>query len=374
MDVKVDTVTVIADEQRTVQVLVNLLGNALKFSPEHSSIEIASQQRHEMIKVRVTDHGKGFAGSSREDLQSVPASTKKRCRIPGRRRFGIGYLKRYRARSRRNHRCNEPARSGLDILVYGQESAWVRRVILPALVSNLPCQWNLINCDELSEVNAVTETKCIFDTVRTGELPAGCTLETLSREPRVYVVRDFLSDEECDQIIALAGDGMQQSITVDMETGEAVTAHHRTSTSKWLKRGVAPVVAAVEDRIARLISLPAGHGADINLLHYRIGQEYGAHDDVFDPDVPGLQTTLAQAGQRLLTILLYLADVESGGETIFPKVNFAFKPQKRAALLFYNVLPDGKIDRLSHHGSAPVRKGEKWVATKWIMERNLDDR
>jgi prolyl 4-hydroxylase len=223
-------------------------------------------------------------------------------------------------------------------------------------------------------VNAVTETKCIFDTVGTGELPAGCTLETLSREPRVYVVRDFLSDEECDQIIALAGDDMEQSITVDMETGKAVTVQHRTSTSKWLKRGDHPIVSTVEDRIAKLISLPAGHGADFNLLHYRIGQAYGAHDDFFDPDLPGLQKTLAQAGQRFLSILLYLADVESGGETIFPKVNFAFKPQKRAALLFYNVLPDGNIDRLSHHGSAPVVKGEKWVATKWIMERNLDDR
>jgi signal transduction histidine kinase len=51
---------VIADDQRTIQVLVNLLGNALKFSPEHSSIVVSSVDRQDKLEVRVTDQGRGI--------------------------------------------------------------------------------------------------------------------------------------------------------------------------------------------------------------------------------------------------------------------------------------------------------------------------
>ncbi len=36
------------------------------------------------------------------------------------------------------------------------------------------------------------------------------------------------------------------------------------------------------------------------------------------------------------------------------------------AVLFWGVYPTGTIDPHSLHGGCPVKKGEKWVATKWI--------
>jgi prolyl 4-hydroxylase len=214
----------------------------------------------------------------------------------------------------------------------------------------------------------------LYETVGTGTLAPGLTLKQLKDRPRVYVVHDFLSDAECDHIIALGTGDMEQSITVDMNTGLDAINSDRTSTSTWLVRGEDPVVAEVERRLAELINLPAGHGCNINLLRYRLGQQYAPHDDFFDPDEPGLKETIEEQGQRFLSVLLYLSDVEEGGETFFPEAGLEFKPVKRATLLFYNVLPDGSIDRFSHHGSAPVIRGEKWVGTKWIMERDADNR
>ena len=51
---------VIADSKRTMQVLVNLLSNAHKFSPANSEICIKAVQENGYIKVSVTDHGPGI--------------------------------------------------------------------------------------------------------------------------------------------------------------------------------------------------------------------------------------------------------------------------------------------------------------------------
>ncbi|HEY9777528.1 MAG TPA: HAMP domain-containing sensor histidine kinase [Planktothrix sp.] len=65
---KVDDTRVVADEQRTVQIIVNLLGNALKFSPENSSIEISSREKDEMVELRVTDHGRGIPPAALDQI------------------------------------------------------------------------------------------------------------------------------------------------------------------------------------------------------------------------------------------------------------------------------------------------------------------
>jgi len=50
----------VADGDKIVQVLVNLLGNALKFSPEQSKITIAEEERGRAIRFSVTDRGRGI--------------------------------------------------------------------------------------------------------------------------------------------------------------------------------------------------------------------------------------------------------------------------------------------------------------------------
>jgi signal transduction histidine kinase len=49
-----------ADEGRLVQVLVNLLGNALKFSPEGSIVTVALEDSEASLELSIVDHGPGI--------------------------------------------------------------------------------------------------------------------------------------------------------------------------------------------------------------------------------------------------------------------------------------------------------------------------
>ena len=49
-----------ADSSRVVQVLVNLVQNAVKFSPAGSDIELAARARNNDVVVSVKDHGRGI--------------------------------------------------------------------------------------------------------------------------------------------------------------------------------------------------------------------------------------------------------------------------------------------------------------------------
>jgi len=57
-----------ADADLTVRILVNLLTNALKFSPLNSKITIRATQQDKLLKVDVIDYGKGIAA---DDLDVV---------------------------------------------------------------------------------------------------------------------------------------------------------------------------------------------------------------------------------------------------------------------------------------------------------------
>lgn len=59
-----DTMLVNADVGRIQQVLYNLLDNAIKFSPQNSSIEIETSIRHSKLYISVRDHGVGIPRDS----------------------------------------------------------------------------------------------------------------------------------------------------------------------------------------------------------------------------------------------------------------------------------------------------------------------
>lgn len=201
------------------------------------------------------------------------------------------------------------------------------------------------------------------------------TEEVISESPRIMIVHNFLSSFECDYLIAIARPHLQPALVVDEEGqgGSQKTDPGRTSLGMFLDyRFADPFVAAIEKRLSDLTHFPRENGEPIQILFYGLGGEYRPHYDAFNPDTTGGAEFLKWGGQRIASVIMYLNTPEEGGATIFPLADKSVKAEKGKAVFFYNCLPSGEIDNLSFHGGAPVLKGEKWIATRWLRERKFE--
>lgn len=189
------------------------------------------------------------------------------------------------------------------------------------------------------------------------------------RNPRVVVFGNLLSDEECDAIIAAAEPRMQRSLTVDNQSGGEAVNDDRTSNGMFFQRGENEVIRRVEQRIALLLNWPLENGEGLQVLHYKPGAEYKPHYDYFAPNEPGTPTILKRGGQRVGTLVMYLNEPARGGATAFPDISLQVVPRRGNAVFFSYNRPDPGTKTL--HGGAPVLEGEKWIATKWLREREF---
>jgi prolyl 4-hydroxylase len=187
--------------------------------------------------------------------------------------------------------------------------------------------------------------------------------------PRVIVFGGFLSDAECDQMVALARPRMSRSETVDNKTGGSEVNAARTSRGMFFERGETGLIDRIERRIAALLGWPIENGEGLQVLHYQPGAEYKPHYDYFDPVHPGSATILQRGGQRVGTLLMYLNTPKKGGGTTFPDVGLEVAPIKGNSVFFS--YDRAHVGTKSLHGGAPVIEGEKWVSTKWLREREF---
>jgi prolyl 4-hydroxylase len=188
--------------------------------------------------------------------------------------------------------------------------------------------------------------------------------------PRVVVFGDLLSDEECEQMIALARPRLARSLTVATRTGGEEINADRTSSGMFFRRGETALIARIEARLARLLNWPMENGEGLQILHYQPGTEYKPHYDYFDPAEPGTPSILRRGGQRVATVVMYLAEPERGGGTTFPDVHLEVAPKRGNAVFFSYDRPHPATRTL--HGGAPVLAGEKWIATKWLRQQRFE--
>ncbi|MEC5425258.1 2OG-Fe(II) oxygenase [Virgibacillus sp. C22-A2] len=180
-------------------------------------------------------------------------------------------------------------------------------------------------------------------------------------EPLVVVLGNVLCDEECDELIRLSKDNMHRSKIGDSREVNEI----RTSSSMFFEENEHDILSTIEKRVSNIMNIPAEHAEGLQILKYTPGQEYKAHFDYFSA------TSKASKNNRISTLIMYLNEVEQGGETFFPELNFSVSPKKGMAVYFEYFYTNHDLNERTLHGGSPVIAGEKWVATQWMRRQRV---
>jgi prolyl 4-hydroxylase len=184
--------------------------------------------------------------------------------------------------------------------------------------------------------------------------------------PRIelFDLPGFLSPDLCTRLIALIDKGRRPSTIAD-PNGDA---YFRTSETCDLDPGE-PAVQDLERQLIDLNGIDAAYGEPVQGQRYEVGQEFKPHTDYFEPDGQDFAKFCSIAGQRTWTFMVYLNEPEAGGATRFKIVDKMFKPETGKLVCWNNHRPDGTLNPVTLHHGMKMRKGVKYVITKWYRER-----
>ncbi|XP_046862556.1 probable prolyl 4-hydroxylase 3 isoform X2 [Xenia sp. Carnegie-2017] len=176
-------------------------------------------------------------------------------------------------------------------------------------------------------------------------------LETIHQSflsPHEYKL-DFCKQYDCDEV-SITGENIDEKLLYNISF----------SSSVLLARGENSLVDLLEGIIEEKLGLPKTNAYHTQLVKYRINSEYNMHTDCHEI-----------TNDRMATIIVYLNDVEQGGETVFQAMNISVKPQKGKAVVWKNLNLQGKCDAATSHVAAKVIKGQKLIYQKWFYQKPI---
>lgn len=180
----------------------------------------------------------------------------------------------------------------------------------------------------------------------------------------LFQLRDFVSPDLCERLIKLIERDRRPSTLAD----EGDDRYFRTSETCDLPEEN-HAVREIEALLAALNGIDPAYGEPLQGQRYDIGQEFKPHCDYFNRDGQDWEKYCSVAGQRTWTFMVYLNDVEAGGATRFKAVKKTFQPEAGKLVCWNNMRADGRENPNTIHHGMKVRKGVKYVITKWYREK-----
>jgi prolyl 4-hydroxylase len=174
----------------------------------------------------------------------------------------------------------------------------------------------------------------------------------------------FLPPSLCADLIALIERDRRPSTIADPNGDN----YFRTSETCDLSADET-AVQELEERLFAANGIDPAHGEPVQGQRYAVGQEFKPHTDYFEPEGADFERYCSVAGNRTWTFMIYLNDVESGGGTRFKVINKIFQPETGKLVCWNNKRTDGRLNPNTLHHGMKVRKGVKYVITKWYRER-----
>lgn len=180
----------------------------------------------------------------------------------------------------------------------------------------------------------------------------------------LFVLRGFLEPALCEALIDQI-EAQHRPSTIADDIGDK--AFRTSSTCDLDPAGTG--MSELEARLGTLSGIATNLAEPLQGQRYEVGQEFKAHTDYFEPDGADFARFCAETGQRTWTFMVYLNAVPAGGATRFKLIDKIVQPEAGKLLAWNNRLEDGSVNPATLHHALKVRKGRKYVITRWYRER-----
>lgn len=182
------------------------------------------------------------------------------------------------------------------------------------------------------------------------------------------MVHGILEPHECDYIISKAESSFARSTVVGIDGPD----ESRTSETAWVSKDD-PVARKILERACELTGKSYENTEDLQVVRYKPGTYYRAHHDACCEESEACSLFENKGGQRVGTLLVYLNDDFTDGETHFPDFgDLKMKAPPGSAIFFKPLGSEDKCHPKALHAGLPISSGTKYVCNAWVRESEFN--
>ena len=187
-----------------------------------------------------------------------------------------------------------------------------------------------------------------------------------TRELELFIVRGFLDPVICAALIEQIDERRRPSEIAD-DVGIANFRTSETCDLDWRD----PIVGDVDRKIAALLGFRSIRASRSRASATHRGRNSRRTPIRSSRAAMISMSTRLRPGQRTWTAMIYLNEPEDGGATRFKRIGKTIQPETGKLLAWNNLLPDGRPNPATIHQGMKVRRGTKYIITKWFRERSV---
>jgi len=196
--------------------------------------------------------------------------------------------------------------------------------------------------------------------------------------PHVREARGVLSEAECAAVIHAASSCLRPCAPIVAPTTPLEGVGVASVGVACFPRDVESPAAFAEisrylrELISELSHLPEENQEPFQVVHYA---QSASPTPGYGAGFPGweyLKWESDQGGERRFSFILYLNDVEAGGENDCPELGIRIEPEAGKAAFWHNPVAATGYGR-RQHASRPVARGGKWALACWVRESAVPD-
>uniref|UniRef100_A0A1B6GHL1 Prolyl 4-hydroxylase alpha subunit domain-containing protein n=1 Tax=Cuerna arida TaxID=1464854 RepID=A0A1B6GHL1_9HEMI len=178
-------------------------------------------------------------------------------------------------------------------------------------------------------------------------------VEILHLDPPISMIHDFLPTKE-------------RKFFINIAMSKEEPWRYRGLVSRWWEyfKNLGEYGKKLIKRVANVIPLRVYNAFMITNLPVA-ADDYIVHHVAIGEDQQSVEN-------RKASLMIYLEKPKEGGSLVFPQLGLSVTPNKGAAVLWYNLHPDGQVDLRTIHGHCPILRGNAWVLTVWLGRRTAD--